>query len=147
MGVRRAWLRTGLVLVLAAGCATPAAPAVCRVTVPNRSTPPSEHPSPNHHGNGRLWTGIPEGGRVFVGTETRVGAEKFWWWRGPGVRGKLTVTGRRLDGPAPPLEAEIPDGYGESGFQATRLIFPSDGCWRVTGRVGEATLTFVVRAV
>jgi hypothetical protein len=134
---------TALFLLL--GCGPPAQ-APCPVTVPNRSTPPSEQPSPNHHGNGKLWTGIPTGGKVYVGTETHVGTEKFPWWRGPGVAGKLVITGRRLDGPAPPLEADIPDGYGETRFQATRLTFPSEGCWEVTGRVGDATLTFVVRA-
>jgi hypothetical protein len=30
------------------------------------------------------------------------------------------------------------------GFHATALIFPTAGCWEVTGRVGDASLTFVV---
>jgi len=68
---------------------------------------------------------------------------KFPWWRGPGVIGTLTVRGRRLDAAAPPLIARIPDGYGDAGFQATGLIFPTTGCWEVTGRAGSASLTFV----
>jgi hypothetical protein len=72
-------------------------------------------------------------------------AMKWWWWRG--VEGPLTITGRRLDAPAPPLQAEIPEGYEESGFQASALIFPSEGCWEVNGRVGEAMLTFVTLVV
>jgi len=47
----------------------------------------------------------------------------------------------------PPLRARIPDGYGDTGFQATALIFPTEGCWEVTGKVGEASRTFVTRVV
>jgi len=65
---------------------------------------------------------------------------KFGWWRK--VRGRLEIEGR-VDAPAPPLRAHIPDGYGDRGFQATGLIFPTTGCWEVTGRVGNASLTFV----
>jgi hypothetical protein len=70
---------------------------------------------------------------------------KFPWWRG--VRGKLIIEGRRLDASAPPLRASIPEGYGDTGFQATALIFPTEGCWEVTGKVGETRLTFVTRVV
>lgn len=72
---------------------------------------------------------------------------KFGWTRGEGLRGKLKIHGRRLDAPAPPLRARIPDGYGDTGFQATALIFPTEGCWEVTGEVGETSLTFVTRVV
>jgi hypothetical protein len=30
-------------------------------------------------------------------------------------------------------------------LQASGLIFKTEGCWRVTGRVGRTTLTFVTR--
>jgi hypothetical protein len=68
---------------------------------------------------------------------------KFVWWRG--VKGQLSIEGRRLDADAPPLRASIPDGYGDSGVQASALIFPTEGCWEVTGRVGDAALTFITR--
>jgi hypothetical protein len=58
--------------------------------------------------------------------------------------GSLTISGRRLDAPAPPLEAVIPSGYGGTGFQASALIFPTEGCWEVTGSEAESALTFVV---
>ncbi len=58
---------------------------------------------------------------------------KFWWWRL--VKGRLTIEGRRL--------SIIPDGYGEIGFQASGLVFPTPGCWEVTGRIGDKSLTFV----
>jgi len=55
--------------------------------------------------------------------------------------------GKRLDAPAPPLRAIIPEGYGDTGFQATGLIFPTEGCWEVTGEVGDTRVTFVTRVV
>ena len=67
---------------------------------------------------------------------------KYMWWRLE--KGQLTIEGRRLDAAAPPLRARIPQGYGDIGFQATGLIFPTTGCWEVTGRVGDGSLTFVV---
>ena len=72
--------------------------------------------------------------------------EMKWPWQ-RGVSGKLTIEGRRLDAPAPPLRADIPEGYGDSGFQSTALIFPTQGCWEVTGIVGNAQLTFVTLVV
>jgi hypothetical protein len=72
---------------------------------------------------------------------------KFGWLRGEGLRGKLKIHGRRLDAPAPPLRAEIPEGYGDSGFQATGIVFPTEGCGEVTGEVGEAQVTFVTRVL
>jgi hypothetical protein len=130
----------------------PTLSAPCPVTVPNGSTPPGEQPSPDQHGNGQIWTGLwPEGKVTFEpdgpGQILPDGslAMKWWWWRG--VEGQLTIKGRRLDAPAPPLQADIPEGYGETGFQAAGLIFPSEGCWEVTGKVGEAELTFVTLVV
>jgi hypothetical protein len=70
---------------------------------------------------------------------------KFGWQRG--VRGALRIDGRRLDATAPPLRAHIPNAYGDIGFQATALIFPTPGCWEVTGRVGNASVTFITKVV
>jgi hypothetical protein len=70
---------------------------------------------------------------------------KFGWLRGADLRGKLTVHGKRLDASAPPLRADIPKGYGDTGFQASALIFPTEGCWEITGEVGDTRVTFVTR--
>jgi hypothetical protein len=70
---------------------------------------------------------------------------KFGWWRG--VSGKLTIEGFRLGASVPPIQTSVPDGYGETGFQATGILFPSEGCWQITGRVGEASLTFVTLVI
>ena len=120
----------------------------CPVTAPNGSTPPGERPSAAHHGNGALWTALGwPGGRIPVSAPYLQpdGAVrmKFPWWRGSSARGPLAIEGRRLDADAPPLRAHLPAGYGDA-FQASALFFPTEGCWRVTGASGGATLTFVV---
>lgn len=139
-------------------------PPTCPVTVPNGSTPPGESPSPDTHGNGKLWaavnrTGVfrvaprsaPEyhgpGGEIAVdgvlGPDGAVGI-KAPWWRGPGVRGRVRLRARRLDAPAAPVDRTVPpSGYGLTGFQAMGLTLPATGCWKITGSVGHAKLTFV----
>jgi hypothetical protein len=62
-------------------------------------------------------------------------------------QGQLVIEGRRLDGKARPIRADIPSGYGESGFQPSGIYFSTEGCWEVTGSVGEASLTFVTLVV
>ncbi len=124
----------------------------CPVTIPNGATPPGEKQSDGHHGNGgTIWTGFwPEGRVIFSRSDPGaisydgVMSMKWWWWRG--IPGELRIEGQRLDG-AGILEALIPDGYGETGFQVAALIFSSAGCWEVTGRVGSESLTFVMEVV
>jgi hypothetical protein len=70
---------------------------------------------------------------------------KLGWWRG--VEARLRIEGRRLDASAPPLRVDVPDGYGSTGFQPTGLTFPTVGCWKVSGSLGRARLTFVVRVI
>ena len=86
------------------------------------------------YGNEALWLILPADGVAHSG--------KVMWWRT--ATGLLAIAGRRLDGPAPPLAAQIPDGYGETGFQATGVDFPTPGCWEVTGTVAQRVLRFVV---
>src|SRR5207249_4099963 len=106
----------------------------CSVTIPNGSTPVGERPSSYHHGNGALWTVLwPEGEVVFKpggpGFVLEDGSlsMKWPWWRG--VRGQLTIEGRRLDGAAPPLLAATPCCYDDTGVQATALVCTTPGCW------------------
>jgi hypothetical protein len=134
---------------------TPQAPAECEVTKPNGIVAGVKEPAPGSYGNSEVSVGPfglwPEGTIVFkpggAGFVTRNGAlgMKFGWMRG--VSGTLKITGRRLDGEAPPLRSEVPDGYGDRGFQATYLIFPTPGCWEVTGHVGDSSVTFVTKVV
>ena len=121
-----------------------AAQSTCGVTQPNGSQPPDGNiGGALIHGNGSLWVAMPPSNVVV--TEPSAGGTiqtKYPWWRA--VTGTLRIEGRRLDGPAAGLTAtDVPDGYGVTGFQASAVTFPTEGCWEVTGRVGEASLTFV----
>jgi hypothetical protein len=136
----------------------------CQATVPNNSTPPGERPGRGTDGNGALWTALPLNGEV-VGvrqellshpSELPEGvfgilradgaiAAKFPWWGRHGATDELTIIGRRLDQSASPLRVEGPPGSGTPGFWASRIIFPTEGCWSVTGRAQAGALTFVVR--
>ena len=130
--------------------------ASCPVSRPNVISSPSEYYIPTTSGyqnsDGTLFTiPWPEGtvifareGPGFIGSDGSL-SMKWPWWRE--VSGKLTIEGRRLDTPAPPLRAEIPDGYGEIGFQPSTIIFSQEGCWEITGTVGHAQLTFVTLVV
>src|SRR5260370_15683454 len=95
------------------------------------------------HGNAGLWVGAlwPHG--IVIISPDNVGGElsmKFGWYRL--TSGYLTITGQRLDGSAPPASGQ-PSGYGLTGFNASSVIFPTEGCWQITGRGGQAALTFV----
>lgn len=87
------------------------------------------------------------GGPGFVTSDGALGM-KFGWMRR--ARGRINATGRRLDGAAPPLRLETPNGYSDIGFQASYLIFPTPGCWEVTAQVGvhdDSQTTFITRVV
>jgi hypothetical protein len=117
----------------------------CPLTLPNGRTAPGGNAAGMNHGNDKLWTAMwPH--NVVIATPDYLEADgsvgmKWPWWRG--TKGNLTITGRRLDGRAHPLTAAIPSGYGKSGFQPSGISFPTEGCWEVTGAVGDAELTFV----
>jgi hypothetical protein len=66
---------------------------------------------------------------------------KVPWLRPVGAT--LRISGRRLDGPASPLQAWVPDGYSGE-FQVSGLTFPAPGCWQIEGRAGDSVVRFVV---
>lgn len=116
----------------------------CPLTLPNGNVPPGPDVGANH-GNGRLWTAMWPHNVViatppYIGRGGSVQMKWPWWWRG--VRGKLAITGRRLDADARPLSAYLPEGY-DDGFLPSGLTFPTEGCREVTGAIGETELTFV----
>lgn len=138
-----------------------AATSSCDVTIPNGSNPPVKHfggtmtysPDykgprydyfPNSHGNGKLWVLLEPEGKLVVkpNDDGSLTWGKLLWWRG--VRGRLAIEGKRKDAPAGAAKAYVSPYYGETGLQITGIVFPSEGCWEVTGKAGDAELTFVV---
>ena len=99
------------------------------------------------YGDGSLWVGglWPNGVVIMTRDDAGPGGRlgmKFGWYRL--TKGYLTITGRRLDAPAPPASGDtFPGSYGLTGFNASGVVFPTEGCWQVTGRVGRVALTFV----
>jgi hypothetical protein len=67
---------------------------------------------------------------------------KVGWFRPAGAA--LEVVGQRLDDVAPSLVARVPCCY-PTRFQASGLLFPSAGCWRVTATAADSSLSFIVR--
>ena len=111
----------------------------CPVTIPNGTAPNSTY------GTRSLRTVLWAHGLVLVppedvGPDRRLGM-KFPWWRGHGVRGLLHISGNEIHSGAP-VQART-RGYGLSGFNATAIFFPSEGCYRIKGQAGGAGLTFV----
>ena len=87
---------------------------------------------------------LPNDGTIHPSDPSRglPGGVKFAWWRI--AHGALVVATRRLDAVTVPQSADVPGGYGDTGFQVSGLYFPAPGCWQVSGTVGGKTVTFVV---
>jgi hypothetical protein len=146
--------------MLALSAATePATPAArCPVTLPNLTKDPDAGFGPGafNYGNAGIrahlnWSDgvlragpLPGGGAVAIVNPDGSIFAKLGWWRG--VRGRFTITGRRLDHPAPPLRVSLHrESYPTIGFIPSGLTFPTTGCWRVTARQGVGRLAFVVK--
>jgi len=107
------------------------------------------NPGTSVYGNGKLFVDLSMNGVLAVpsGMVKPNGTIwwKFPWWRL--IHGELTITGRRLDAQAPPLVPYVPAGYGDTGFQASGVTFPSEGCWQITGTVARTSVTFVALVI
>ena len=129
-----------LVAAFIGGLPQAAAKPSCETSPLIRATPPPD-PNADPFGEGpwyinddrTIWAGWDAGRWI-------VGRNKVLWIRPAG--NDLKIAGERLDGPAPPLTAQIPCCY-RSGFQATSVTFPTARCWSVVATAGEHTLTFV----
>jgi hypothetical protein len=136
----------GAGLTLTPPPASSSGPSNCPVTLSNGSQPPGEvwrYP----YGNGTLWTEVWRDGRMKLERRAADGrlTTAFPWWKGEA--GELTITGRRLDEDAKPMGVVIPKGYRAVGFQSSQLFFPSEGCWEITAKLGDDTLTIVTEVV
>jgi hypothetical protein len=131
------------------------ASATCPVTLPNREPPQAAALKavppipPVWDGNGKLWVKLwPRG--VMVATPATTAPDgsfafKIPWWRA--TTGTLAITEVRLDAHAPRIRNALGAGYGLTGFEPSGIAFPTQGCWRVTGHVGRASLSFVTLVV
>ena len=74
------------------------------------------------------------------------GSADFDWRKEP--RPNLTITGRRLDGEAPPLLLQpmthIMGPNAEPGSMLSGVYVPTPGCWEITGKYRDETVSFVV---
>jgi hypothetical protein len=75
----------------------------------------------------------------------------FWWSEGYSWTEEpdpeLSVTGRRLDGPAPALIVSRATNAFAADIQSAMLVgvdFPTLGCWEISGRYRGHELSFVV---
>lgn len=136
--------------------------SVCAVTQPPAQpfVPPSAYPAQAPYGDfwygtEKLWTSLRPDGKWYALPHGEGGyTQKVFWWRNAYVgtaepQPALTVTGKRLDGDAPPLLASGATNAYHSDFggwaMLTGVDVPTYGCWELTGKYGDATLSFVVR--
>ena len=142
--------------------AVPQAPESCPVTKPSEPPfqPPAPYPSAGSLwvGSPRLWTNVPADG-VWNGLghyrpeDPRFRQKLFWWSEGYHWRTenppKLTITGMRLDGPAPPLATDEHANNGwtndsDHPFIVAGIFIPTLGCWKITGEYKGEELSYVV---
>jgi hypothetical protein len=119
---------------------------------------PPAPPAPAHalvrggefwYGTSALWTSLRRDGTWSAlpyhdGSYTQ---KVFWWSAGYDWHSPLTVTGRRIDGSAPPLVASTATNAFAEDIGSSILVgvdIPVAGCWEITGRLKGVTLSFVV---
>ena len=104
-------------------------------------------------GTDRLWTNLPVNGMLKgLGADrsamhTTFSEKLFWWRQGYAEpRPKLTVTGKRIDSPASPLEiSPAANAFTKhASAMPVGVGFPTVGCWQITGRYEDEELTFVI---
>ena len=138
-------------------------PASCPVTQPAKPpfippspyppTPPPLYAGEFWYGADSLWTMLRADGTwgklpYANGLYTQ---KVFWWRQGYDYRTdpmpNLTVTGRRLDAPAPPMTASGATNGSRSdigSFMIVGVDIPTHGCWEITGHSMGTELRFVV---
>jgi hypothetical protein len=152
-------------------------PASCQVTLPGNGsfTPPAPFPSDpeSDHplswgpptgskrfwfGTAKLWTVLPVDGvwraLGFSAEGDYAYFNKLPWFHQafPKDHGPLTITGKRLNGPAPSfteMEEINSWGRGKTGVEEVMggITMPVFGCWLVTGHYKDEEISFTVWVV
>jgi hypothetical protein len=126
----------------------------CPVTLPNPNKPPGQPRNVSWYGNGLLWAGITRDGvyavaQDRVGPDGAIGNKLLWVTTPPWLR--PTISGERLDAPAPPLQVVAVNqgsfSSAEKPSYMSAVNFPTAGCWRLRARVGDVSLSYVVDVV
>ena len=154
-------LRSPMDSTLQTNAVSASVPQSCLVTQPPAQTfvPPSPYPSQHGSdgfwfGSEKLWVQLPTNGTWshlphYRPSDTAYRTKIQWWRKGYDWRtdnpSKLTVTGERLDSPAPRLESQSnASGITGQAFIMSGLDIPTLGCWRVTGDYSGDKLSFVI---
>ena len=105
-----------------------------------------------YFGTNDLWTRIPASGWSGLPRWDEGLRQKIVWWtrdytwrKDPSPR--LTISGRRLDGFSVPLIFTGANGSWTENlgsFIMSGVLFPTSGCWEITGRLNFHQLTFVI---
>jgi hypothetical protein len=120
----------------------------CPTTKPNGNVPPGAPASwggLQWHGNGALWAVLrPDGSLV----TNALGGWKQLWAAKEGLSGRLAAKYRVVDSPATPLTARTGwfSGYERPNSTMSQMSF-KPGCWQITGRVRDVSLSFVVEVM
>lgn len=117
----------------------------CPTTRPTTLQPPGAHVREwALYGNGALWALVPRPGLV---TANALGGYKLPWVATQGRSSLFTVRYQMLDGNSEVRVAQTVSGtlMGYDGPSwASRMSF-EPGCWQITGRVLDVSLSFVVQ--
>lgn len=102
------------------------------------------------YGNGLLATRLAQDGAIRAQARPEGLFDKLGWDALTTFSGTVVVRGERLDGPGRMDFVRANRGSAVwSGLYGwmTPVVFSSEGCWRITGRVRDVSLTYVVRVV
>ena len=124
--------------------------------VPPAGYPAEAGPSRFWFGTAKLWTSLPADGTWkglghYTPDDPTFRQKLFFFRQGYKLKEEaspnLTITGRRIDAPASPLQTDQANGSWQSErypFMVTGVNFPTLGCWEITADYHGDKLTFVV---
>lgn len=152
-------MRLCLFVFLAACISLTGAEQSCPVTT--RTTPQFVPPAPYRpiavegafwHGSDSLWTQLPDQGvwRGLPHYRNGYSNKLFLWQQGYDVnrepRPDITLSLRRLDANQPLVKSRGGTGacFDQTCTMLTSITFPDAGCWEVTSKHKNDTLTFVI---